>query len=665
MSPSKLKSNERQAARDRKASGRQAAIAGTVASAYNPSSGTFHTLEPLSVDTGTGHLNGRFKSIDATDDSASSNGVSGDVECMSNSGSYSGESEDQLHTSGKDKNGLEIPGTGGSDKRDKIRGKNERKHQRQKERRAQELRDKCTSYLMSRKLEALAQKLLAMGFSQERATMALFVNDGHVEQSVAWLLEGGEGQLHDDQNVDGNSKVDITEELGQMVEIEKKYNFSRSNIERAVVACEGDLVKALQFLQSRKQSTSPVGNEEHFAQSRSLLNMKEEPSASLPSMLCSAAAIQPKGNAVSQPLQDERSAAICSERRLRVSSVESSVPLDESSKAYAHVREYPNPLTDQQYLVQGSIPSVSVKSTHLSSPFFSTSNIESGLVFGFGTPDPRLISVPSKDHTHNRPMKEPVCTGQMQSRMGSQPIMAPSLCAVSPPAYSPSSWGHGFPEGGSPSSVLHVNLPYREIGWKGTKPPMDSLELGLSGLPLQFNSRVSMQASPGASHWNIPGKGPCSEFQHGLPPNTVARSGSPTESSYGLFTGWGAGVDASSGLFQSSVDWSSGPKPHCDYRNIDWSMNARPSTAQGVSNRLSSLTFQEKSSQQWSLEGEKRFQTGSRAANLSKELLNGHSLWRAAPFGSGMQDNISIESGNAGAHEWTTPFAGKALFSLP
>ncbi|GJW18408.1 UBA-like protein [Tanacetum coccineum] len=47
-----------------------------------------------------------------------------------------------------------------------------------------------SGYLMSRKLEGLAQQLVAMRFSYERATMAIILNEGKVEQSVAWLFEG-------------------------------------------------------------------------------------------------------------------------------------------------------------------------------------------------------------------------------------------------------------------------------------------------------------------------------------------------------------------------------------------------------------------------------------------------------------------------------------------
>ncbi|KAI5068972.1 hypothetical protein GOP47_0015273 [Adiantum capillus-veneris] len=88
ISSSKQKSNERKAARDQKSSAREVASRGTSANAYNPISGTFHALESIAADTGAGYLNGRFKSIDDEEDNASSNGGAGELECMSNNGSY-------------------------------------------------------------------------------------------------------------------------------------------------------------------------------------------------------------------------------------------------------------------------------------------------------------------------------------------------------------------------------------------------------------------------------------------------------------------------------------------------------------------------------------------------------------------------------------------------
>lgn len=48
---------------------------------------------------------------------------------------------------------------------------------------------------MSKKLETLSQQLVAMRFSPEHATMALILNEGQVEDSVNWLLEGREGKI--------------------------------------------------------------------------------------------------------------------------------------------------------------------------------------------------------------------------------------------------------------------------------------------------------------------------------------------------------------------------------------------------------------------------------------------------------------------------------------
>ncbi|KAL2510947.1 Ubiquitin-associated/translation elongation factor EF1B protein [Abeliophyllum distichum] len=171
MSPaSRSKSKDKKASKEPpkaspKPSGHANATGGVPASGYNPVLGTFHTFETASVSfAGPLHVNGRFRNIDETDDqSGNSFGTGVEYDSVSNNGSWS----------------------------DKIRQKNERKHQRQKERRAQELHERCSGYLMSRKLEKLAQQLVAMGFSQERATMALILNEGRVEESVAWLFEAG------------------------------------------------------------------------------------------------------------------------------------------------------------------------------------------------------------------------------------------------------------------------------------------------------------------------------------------------------------------------------------------------------------------------------------------------------------------------------------------
>ncbi|XP_076956509.1 uncharacterized protein LOC143631725 [Bidens hawaiensis] len=222
-------------------------------SGYNPLLGTFHSLETESVlSVPHIHTNGRFHDIDDTDDPNSVHtGV--EYDCASNNGSWSGESEDPKDKPTHGPTTRNEAGTGvDNDKREKIRQKNEKKHQRQKERRAQELHERCCGYLMSRKLESLSQQLVAMGFPSERATMALILNEGKLEESVAWLFEGGEDSVNQKEvNSDhggGNLKVDISHELAQIADMEIKFKCSKQEVERAVVACEGDLAQAAENL---------------------------------------------------------------------------------------------------------------------------------------------------------------------------------------------------------------------------------------------------------------------------------------------------------------------------------------------------------------------------------------------------------------------------------
>ncbi|XP_076932288.1 uncharacterized protein LOC143597767 [Bidens hawaiensis] len=268
MSPaSKSKSKDKRAAvKDPQKSTKPTsnANAGAPGSGYNPLLGTFHTLDTTPVFTVSPiHINGRSRNIDDTEDHNGNNSVMGvEYDSISNNGSWSGESEDHKDKVSQTSNRHDtIPGVD-NDKREKIRQKNEKKHQRQKERRAQELHERCSGYLMSRKLESLAQQLVAMGFSSERATMALILNEGKVEQSVAWLFEGGDDsnnqQGHNNIDSGGNLKIDISEELVQIAEMEIKFKCSKQEVERAIVACEGDLDQAAETLKVQKQEQPPA-----------------------------------------------------------------------------------------------------------------------------------------------------------------------------------------------------------------------------------------------------------------------------------------------------------------------------------------------------------------------------------------------------------------------
>ncbi|GJN14384.1 hypothetical protein PR202_gb01207 [Eleusine coracana subsp. coracana] len=264
-SASKSKSKDRSAAKVAKEQPKVATKPmgnGTLASTYNNLSGKFHVLEP-SASLLSSQGNDKFRNTDEIDEHSRSSHGTGDFDCASNNGSCSGESEDPKEKGTSTAPRVDsVPGCD-MDKREKIRQKNEKKHQRQKERRAQELHERCKGYLMSRKLEVLAQKLVAMGFSSDQATMALIQNEGCVEESVTWLCnfdgsEEAKHQLAADQQSAANLKIDIADELAKIVSLEAKYKCSKQEVERAVVSCEGDLEKAEEVLKTQKQESTSV-----------------------------------------------------------------------------------------------------------------------------------------------------------------------------------------------------------------------------------------------------------------------------------------------------------------------------------------------------------------------------------------------------------------------
>lgn len=677
MSPAKQKSNEKQGARTRKAPSRQASAAGnTAANAYNPASGTFHVLESVS---GPNH-NGRFRSKDDIVDSPSSNGVGAEFDSISNNGSCSGESEDQLHINGKEKHAAgkvePPPGLAGDlDKRDKLHRKNERKHQRQKERRTQELRDKCIGYLMSRKLEALSQQLVLMGFSKERATMALILNDGRVEQSVSWLLEGCEGQTQEEWNAGGDPKIDISEELGQMAEIEKQYKVTRSEIERAIVSCEGDLNKALESLRVRTQNSSSgcaEGHELHGVSNGISENLKEPSLVSEKVMPGSSGALQTTVSGRFHAHQIRQEDIDPTPTKGRVQGIAKYSPLDQPAKGFLQESSISNPLSNLQrtfspaehrgyshrsvqpfcsqtaslpcqesrlpsYTQTASLPYVSPYN------YAADSRVNTGFIFCSSGTDAKMIHSPARDFLGNTSLQKPVSP---QFSYTSQPAAGLSAFSVSPsPA---TSWHCGSVDGGSPSSVLHVNSISADGGLNVGKKLAGNLNMWGADLQGQFKSLGSTQSDSISTDWSLVGNG-----LSNLDTNSLVTSS-------GLYTGWG------SEFSRSSVDWSMGPMD-CDYKKIDWSMSASPSMMksagfmQGLSSGLASLTLQEKCGSGWNLE-ESRYQGISGTANSLNESSNEHGILKASSFKLGAQDKTR---GEPGVHEWTSPFTGKDLFTLP
>ncbi|XP_020595598.1 uncharacterized protein LOC110035667 [Phalaenopsis equestris] len=256
----------------------------SLAGSTDPVMGTFQALEMSSSSFPPSQSNGRFGTIDDLDDhSGSSLSSTAEYDSSSNNGSCSGESEDQKEKLANSPPQTEtIPGSN-PNKQGKIRQTNERKHRRQKERRALELHERCISFLTSRKLEALSHLLVSMGFPSDRATMAVIVNEGKMEESVAWLLQDGDGNnkqqvslnLEDKTSV----KIDITDELTRIVEMEVRHKCSRQDVERAIVACEGDLFKADENLKVSKRTVSAatVLNSDQSADSMELNHKDSAP----------------------------------------------------------------------------------------------------------------------------------------------------------------------------------------------------------------------------------------------------------------------------------------------------------------------------------------------------------------------------------------------------
>ncbi|CAM8957972.1 unnamed protein product [Rhodiola kirilowii] len=233
---------------------------GTSAIADSPTIVTSHQLE-----------NAVHCNAEECDAHSGSSGTGLEYDSVSNNGSYSGESEDL-----KEKHVSNIVD---AEKREKIRLRNEKKHQRQRERRAQELHERCSSVLMSRKLESLSRQLVSMGFTSERANLALMANDGKLEESVSWLLEGNTEVSKKVTNLadECTLKIDIADLLTQVLALETRYNCSKKDVERAVVSSEGDLQKAEEILhgQQREMLLSSNRSEENNNNSNTVLALEK------------------------------------------------------------------------------------------------------------------------------------------------------------------------------------------------------------------------------------------------------------------------------------------------------------------------------------------------------------------------------------------------------
>lgn len=665
MSPaSRSKSKDKKAVKDSqkassKPSGSANASSGLPASAYNPLLGTFHTLESAPTSSATPlQSNGRFRNIDETEEHiGSSLGAGVEYDAVSNNGSWSGESEDHKEkSSGIPVRQETIPGAD-NDKREKIRQKNERKHQRQKERRAQELHERCSGYLMSRKLEALAQQLVAMGFSQERATMALILNEGKVEESVAWLFEGNEeADKHRDSTLGGgNLKIDISEELARIADMEIRYKCTKQEVERAVVAAEGDLEKAAENLRaSRQDPPSAPPKPEETGDPPTATNGKSLIAASNQN---SAVRSLPKSNQ-SPALQQRKDEKDFNYAKTAATVGPSSEPVNKGVQPLKKIQpklEWVKPqqqtpvLADKRWPV-GSDPSVSYS---LASPLQAAPPPAKA--------ETRYVALGSEFKNLQQPsVREPVIMMQRAQPVNTKQIPVTSISSSSPGTTT--SWyptnnveimkSNGFmPHIPSSRSVSPNNLTsyYQQMHYQ--------------------HQHFAPNSTPGESPGTSRGNGQWS--RNNVAPTLAAAS------SLGLFSGLGS--TGSSGA-SSPVDWSTGGSmTQLDYTSIDWSLDRNLASPGKIDWSLDRSLNSSRPTGLWLGSAPTVKNTTMCDSNING--LGAKPAMRSAPLNAGgiplvgLQDggvttaesssSSSSSSSVVGSREWTSPFEGKDLFSLP
>ncbi|RDX68376.1 hypothetical protein CR513_52644, partial [Mucuna pruriens] len=645
MSPaSRSKSKDKKASKEAqkasaKPTGSNNAAAGVPASAYNPLSGTFHTLDMSPTPTSPIHSNSRFRNIDETDDRPVNSVIAGvEYDSVSNNGSWSGESEEHKEKiSNVNLRPESVPGAD-NDKREKVRQKNEKKHQRQKERRAQELHERCSGYLMSRKLEALSQQLVAMGFSHERATMALILNEGRVEESVAWLFEGGEeADGHKDTNIGrGNLKIDISDELARIADMVTRYDCSKQEVERAIVNCEGDLNKAAEMLRElRLDPPSAPPKPEETGDPPIINNVKQSGVASQSSRPQTKSVPSPSPN---QPKKDEKD---FNYTKAGMTIGVSSDSINRNMQPLKRVQpksEWAKPQqatvpADKRWSGAGSNPSVSYS---LASPLqMSPPPAKS---------EARYMPV-GGDYKNLQPgvAREPLIMMQRPQTVNAKQVPATSMSS-SPPGIA-ATWyptnsseavrSNGFLSHAPSARSLSPNPSYLNSNQMYHQPQYQPQQQFVGG---SSNSVDHHQATcrGNSGIWNRTGATP-----------TLAAA-----SSLGLFSGLG-----SSGA-SSPVDWSTGGSMQFDYTNIDWSLDKSLASPRSNGLWLGFSPFSKSSAQMYDSSA-----SGVVTQSSMRPVPSNGSI---VPM-PGLQDAgvASAESSAAGSREWSSPFEGKDLFTLP
>ncbi|ERN14588.1 hypothetical protein AMTRI_Chr01g128490 [Amborella trichopoda] len=611
---------------------------GPHSNAYNPLSGTFHTLESPSSPPQTHNSsmhNPRFRTIEDPDDHSGTSSLCTGAEYEDHStSSCSGESEDHQKDNSNKPNGPpsrpDAPPGSSNEKREKIRQKNERKHQRQRERRAQELHERCTGYLMSRRLEALSQQLVAMGFSHERATMALILNEGRVEESVAWLFEGSsEVESQEATKADGSRlKIDISEELARLSDMETRFGCSRQEVERAVVACEGDLDKAAETLRVQKPTPQlepmpPQKPESTMESSKQAGQGHVQPAVS------QSRSQQARVPAVSIQRRDERVDFNYTKTILPDPSARSSQP--QPMRRVVQVKP-------PQEWSRAQVGSVEKKPVANGNNMGAWPSVSSGppLPYSLATNPSKILqpTEPSKTNLAQAlALKERVIVMQRphptnpKSHLAQSGGLAPAATAWTPSGMVGLEKSSGVSLNGLSANQGPVSGPFHQAQYQQpyTLSPVEPI---------------------GSSSWGTSGLGPTDQVGLDL-------------GSQGGFNGWNSALGSSNP--DSNGDWSMGSMGECDYTSIDWSMAGSPSFPQSLGS-LGPFYRGSRSSSDW-------------GSQLCDDIS--WSDWTKTGFRasvglgpSGVQEVGGMGPPSAGAsveatREWTNPFAGKDLFSFP
>lgn len=598
------------------------------ASAYNPLLGTFQVLDSVSIASVSPLNYGRFRSIDEAD----VNGIESDS--VSNNGSCSGESEDHKEkTTSLPLKQEVIPGAD-NDKREKVRQKNERKHQRQKERRAQELYEKCSTYLMSRKLEALTQQLVAMGISQEHATTALMMNDGKVEESVHWYFDRGEEEI-EKQSIKspGNLKIDITEELARITQMELQLKCTRQEIERAVVQAEGDLDRAEEVIKGTKyEEFSVPGKQEESGDPLTPSNGKLV-GIGYPNSDAERPETQSVPSPGLQPTRDDKNF-----NYTKSPSTTESVNkmMAQPMKRHELKLEWPKPqqsatLADKRWPNTGQVASASYSLPSSPSPSPQPAVRVEARYLASGN---EFKSLQQQQQPANRELV--MAMRQRPQVVSTNPIPTSSMSAP------PTSWHpaasiemmnsngfiqtHNIPSARSPSPNNlnpNPNQIYQQLQYQNQKRFSNTNQVDPHG--------SSSMARGNGGLWTR---------------NTASSPSISAASSLGLFSAVGsAGTSGAS----SPVDWISGGGS-VDYTSIDWSLD------QGLSQNSRNWSGLKSSSHTYD-------------ANMNRYSLNGSMGGRV-----NSSNGVSMETAGVGvvvetqqaatSQDWTSPFEGKDIFSL-